>query len=55
MLARRAGLLDWDRRSAKWAMVALVVALFVGLMAQRAVSQDMQASDPVGATTEQSA
>lgn len=55
MLARRAGLLDWDRRSAKWAMIALMLALFVGVLAQRTISQDMQASDPVGATIEKSA
>ena len=55
MLARRAGLLDWDRRSATWAMIALMFALAVGALAQRTVSQDMQASDPVRATAEQPA
>lgn len=55
MLARRAGLLDWDRQSAKWALIALAFALLVGALAQRSMSQDMQASDPVRATAEQTA
>jgi hypothetical protein len=36
-------------------MLALMLALFVGVLAQRTISQDMQASDPVGATIEKSA
>lgn len=55
MLARRAGLLDWDRRSAKWAVVGLMIALLIGAIAQRAAPQDMQASDPQVTTVEQPA
>lgn len=50
MLARRAGLLDWDRNSIKWAVFAVAMALLIGVLAQRTVSQSMQASDPAGAT-----
>ena len=45
MLARRAGLLDWDRRSIRWALVAVVCALFVGVLADRSVTREMQAAD----------
>ena len=44
MLARRAGMLDWDRHSIRWALLAIMAALFVGAMAQRSVARDMQAS-----------
>lgn len=47
MLARRAGLLDWDRHSIRWAMIALALALLIGAVAQRTSSEEMQASDPV--------
>jgi len=50
MLARRAGLLDWNRHSIRWAMIAVVIALFIGALAQRTVSEERQASDPVAAT-----
>jgi hypothetical protein len=45
MLMRRAGLLDWDRHSIRWGLIALVFALFVGAMAQRSVGGSMQAAD----------
>ncbi|HSJ12846.1 MAG TPA: hypothetical protein VK939_00435 [Longimicrobiales bacterium] len=45
MLSRRAGLLDWDRHSIRWAVLAIVCALLVGAMAQRSVARDMQAAD----------
>jgi hypothetical protein len=51
MLARRAGLLDWDRRSLRWAMLAIAIALLIGALAQRTVPQELQASDPIGAAT----
>ena len=55
MLARRAGLLDWDRRSAKWAVVGLMIALLIGAVAQRAVPQELQAADCVTVSEEQPA
>ena len=53
MLARRAGLLDWDRRTSRWALVGLMIALLIGAVAQRAVPQDLQAADCAGTSVEQ--
>lgn len=50
MLARRAGLLDWNRHSIGWALLAVTLALLVGLAAQRSVAADMQAADSVSTT-----
>lgn len=47
MLARRAGLLDWDRQSIRWAMIAIALAVAIGAIAQRTQSEELQASDPV--------
>lgn len=47
MLARRAGMLDWDRHSIGWAVLAVMCALLVGAMAQRSVERDMQAADSI--------
>ena len=49
MLARRAGLLDWDRHSIRWAMIALALALLIGAVAQRTSSEELQASDHAAA------
>lgn len=50
MLARRAGLLDWDRRTLPWGVLAVVLALAVGSVAQRNVDKQVQAADTVTTT-----
>ena len=49
MLARKAGLLDWDRYSIRWALLAVVCALGIGLLAEHSVKRDMQAGEEADA------
>ena len=48
-------MLDWDRRSARWALVGLMIALLIGAVAQRAVPQELQAAECVTSSEEQPA